>query len=187
MGRKLKIDQTSFNGVYLITTDVFKDVRGTYSRWFCESELSELLGGKRAVNINHQRTNKKGTVRGLHYQVGPYAESKIIRCIHGKMADVIVDIRPDSPTFLKYAIFELSSERMDMLYVPEGFAHGFQALTDDCETMYITPALYNPESERGLNPLDPALKISWPLKVDLLSEKDRSRPYIDSTFQGWSI
>ena len=181
---KLTIKPTPIAGVYEIDTSPFIDERGEYTRWYCENEMKDLLGSKRIVNINYQKTNRAGTVRGLHYQVGCSAETKIIRCLHGQMMDVVVDVRRGSPTFLKYYSVVLTESNRKMLFVPEGLAHGFQTLSDDCETMYCTTEFYNPDSERGLNPMDPMIDVKWMLPITAVSEKDNHRMFIDDGFNG---
>ncbi len=181
---KLSIHSTQLSDVYIINTDIFHDERGAFARWFDDSELNLLLKDKRIVNINYSKTLNKGSVRGLHYQLPPNAETKIVRCIHGKIIDVVVDIRKQSPTFLQHHTFELSEDNMTMLYVPEGFAHGFQSLEDNTEIMYLVTNYYSPTNERGLNPLDPKLKIKWPLPIADISNKDKERPYLTSAFNG---
>jgi len=184
---KLTIQESFISGVFVISTSPYIDERGEYTRWYCENELTSILKGKRIVNINYQKTLDKGTVRGLHYQDGMYKESKIIRSIRGAIQDVVVDLRAGSPTFMQYFSITLTDENRLMLFVPEGFAHGFLTLTDSCETMYCTTEFYHPECEFGLNPLDPSIGISWETEVIHLSEKDRSRKFIDSSFSGISM
>lgn len=184
---KLIIEKTPFEGVYVIGTDAFHDDRGAFARWFCDKELSELLGQQKIVNVNYSKTVNKGSIRGMHFQYSPYTETKLIRCIRGKILDVIVDVRKGSPTFLKHYSAELSEDNMKMLYVPQGFAHGFQSLEDNSEIMYLVTNYYSSESESGLNPLDPKLGIVWPLPVANMSAKDRGRPYLNEAFDGLVI
>ena len=133
---KLSIHETPIKGAYVIDTDAFRDNRGVFARWFCDREMESILSGQKIVNVNFSRTKKKGTIRGMHFQYPPDTETKIVRCIRGRVLDVIVDIRKDSPTFLKHFAVELSSEQMNMLYIPKGFAHGFQSLEENSEIMY---------------------------------------------------
>ena len=176
----LDIIETSFQGVYYIKSNSFVDDRGAYMRLFCDKELSPILNGKHFVNANYQKTNKAGTIRGLHYQTGEYCESKLIKCLKGEIFDVIIDIRKNSPTFMKIFSTKLDDTSDYLLFVPEGFAHGFQTLDDATETIYFTTEYYHPECEGGFNPLDPSLNIAWPIKNYTLSDKDRNRPYIEN-------
>ncbi len=126
--------------------------------------------------MNHSFTSAKGTVRGMHFQTQPHSEIKLVRCISGKVADVIVDLRPDSPTFKQFAVFELSAQNKHMIYIPEGFAHGFQTLEDNTELIYLHSNYYNPEFESGIRYNDPALSINWPLEITNISERDLNFP-----------
>ena len=184
---KLSIQETPLKGVYVIDTDAFRDTRGVFARWFCDRELEPILSGQKIVNVNFSRTVKKGSIRGMHFQYPPDTETKIVRCIRGCILDVIVDIRKGSPTFLQHFAVELSSEKMNMLYIPKGFAHGFQSLEDNSEIMYLVTQYYSSENESGLNALDPKLNIKWPLDVADMSDKDRNRPYLGDGFSGLQI
>ena len=181
---KLSIKTTPFQGVYVIETDVFYDNRGAFARWFDDRELSDIIGNQRIVNVNYSKTVHKGSIRGMHFQFPPDTETKMVRCIHGRIIDVIVDIREGSPTFLQHFSIELSEGNMKLLYVPKGFAHGFQSLEDNSEIMYLVTSYYSPENECGLNPLDPRLGIEWPLPIGDMSTKDRGRPNITESFKG---
>ena len=178
------VSDTSIDGVRIIDTNPRLDHRGAFSRWFCSDELSSVMGGRQVVNINYSKTMLKGSIRGMHFQYPPYAEMKIVRCIRGKIIDTIVDVRKNSPTFLKHISVELSEDNMRMLVVPEGFAHGFQTLVDNCEIMYLVTAHYNHDAEAGLNYLDPTLNINWPLPVADISDRDSKHAYIDEIFEG---
>jgi len=166
------------NGVYLIDPDPHKDDRGVFARLFCEREL-KLIGHTRPiVQINHSLTTQRGTIRGMHFQYGPRAEIKMVKCLAGMVFDVIVDLRKMSPTFGKWHGEELSSDNMKMMYIPEGFAHGFQTLTEDAQLLYLHTAFYRPECEGGVRFDDPDLSISWPLPPVKISGKDRNLPRI---------
>ena len=184
---KLTINPTSISDVYVIETDVFHDNRGAFARWFDDRELKEIIGNQQIVNVNYSKTVHKGSIRGMHFQFPPDTETKIVRCIHGKIVDTVVDIRRGSPTFLEHYSVELSEENMRMLYIPKGFAHGFQSLEDNSEIMYLVTNYYSPENESGLNPLDPKLGIEWPLPVADMSIKDKERPYLVDSFKGISL
>jgi dTDP-4-dehydrorhamnose 3,5-epimerase len=134
--------------------------------------------------MNHSVTFKKGTVRGMHYQLPPFSEIKMVRCIVGAIYDVIVDIRANSPTYLQWFGTELSAKNKKMMYIPEGFAHGFQTVTDDCELIYHHSNFYTPNSEGGLKFNDKSINIDWPLAVTEISERDNSHPLIDANFKG---
>jgi len=184
---KLTITETPLKGLYIIETNAFIDHRGAFARWFCEEELAEILGKRHIKNVNFSRTVKKGSIRGMHFQKPPHAEMKLVRCIRGRILDVVVDIRTGSPTFLQHYAVELSAENMKMFAVPEGFAHGFQSLEDESEIMYLVTEFYSPESEAGLRFSDSTLKIEWPLAVTDISEKDGKHPLVDGVFTGLDV
>jgi dTDP-4-dehydrorhamnose 3,5-epimerase len=172
------------NGAFVIDSEPFIDHRGAFARFFCEDELAEIIGNRHIVNVNFSRTDQKGAIRGLHFQYPPKAEMKFVRCIRGAVYDVIVDVRRDSSTFLKWFGIELSAENMKMLCVPEGFAHGFQVLEEFSEVLYFTTELYSSGHEGGLRYSDPVLDIEWPLNPTVVSEKDSHHPLISEGFQG---
>ncbi len=175
---KLTIIETPLEGLYVVETDPFVDHRGTWARIFCESELQSILQRRHIVNINLSKTSERGTVRGMHYQLEPMAEMKLIRCTSGKIFDVAVDLRKNSPTYLHWYSEELSCENMKMFVIPEGFAHGFQALTDNVEMIYLHTEFYSKELERGVRYNDPQIGIQWPLNPINLSERDHTHPFI---------
>jgi dTDP-4-dehydrorhamnose 3,5-epimerase len=174
-------------GSYLIETERKKDDRGWFTRTWCKDEFSQIGHTAEWVQHNHTLTIEKGSLRGLHYQLLPFAETKLVRCVVGSVYDVIVDIRKDSPTYLQYLGVELSSSNGRMLYIPEGFAHGFQTLEPNCEMLYCHSAAYKPGFEGGLHFSDPSLKIQWPLEPTIISDRDKTHPFIDNTFQGLII
>ena len=176
--------QTTLNGLVLVQRMATEDHRGFLSRIYCADEFSKAGINKPIIQINHTLTCKKGSVRGLHFQHSPFMETKLVSCLKGEVFDVAVDLRRDSATFLHWHGETLSAENRKSLFIPEGFAHGFQALTDDCELFYLHSAAYHPEAEDVLNIVDPKLNISWPLPIRSLSERDRNRPFIDNHFQG---
>lgn len=184
---KLTITKTPFEGLYVVDTDAFVDHRGAFARWFCEGELAEIIGDRHIKNVNFSRTVKKGSIRGMHFQKPPHAEMKLIRCIRGKILDVVVDIRKDSPTFLQHYSVELSAENMKLFVIPEGFAHGFQSLEDNSEIMYLVTEFYSPESEAGLRFNDTSLGIKWSLEVADISAKDAVHPLINDEFKGFDV
>lgn len=184
MDKKINILNTSFEDVFVLETNYFKDSRGKFGRVYCIEELTSCLKGKNIKQINHSITEKKGTVRGLHCQTTPFCETKIIKCLKGRIYDVIVDIRINSKTFLKYFHIELSENEDKMLLIPEGFVHGFQTLTKDVEILYFHTNIYNKENEYSINVLDPRINISWPLKISEISEKDKNIKFLDESFKG---
>jgi dTDP-4-dehydrorhamnose 3,5-epimerase len=184
---QFKILDLSLKGLKLISKKKKEDKRGFLSRIFCFDELNKSLGIKPIKQINHTLTIKVGTVKGFHYQVSPSLEMKIVTCLKGKVFDVVVDLRKNSPTFLKKHYQILSDENFYSIVIPEGFAHGFQTLTDNCEMIYFHTSNYNPINERGVCYDDPTLNVSWPLPVDLVSIKDKQYEYIGKSFQGVNV
>ncbi|MBU0945363.1 MAG: dTDP-4-dehydrorhamnose 3,5-epimerase [Proteobacteria bacterium] len=160
------------------------DSRGFLTRIFCAEELAAFGWTKPVAQINHTSTAVSGTIRGMHFQAPPHAEIKLVSCLRGEVWDVAVDIRPGSPTFLHWHGAHLSSKNCRALLIPEGFAHGFQTLTDDAELLYCHSAAYVSGSEGGLNPQDPELAIDWPIPVTEISDRDMSHPLIDTSFKG---
>lgn len=162
----------------LIKTTAVGDHRGAFARFFCLKELSSVIGTRQIVNVNHSYTHRAGVIRGLHFQRHPHQEMKFVRCLKGAVYDVIVDMRQDSPTYLQWHSQVLESKKMDMICVPEGFAHGFQSLEDDSEVIYLATAYYAADAEGGLRYDDPTLNIPWPMKVTGISDKDASHPFL---------
>ncbi|MDR3198166.1 MAG: dTDP-4-dehydrorhamnose 3,5-epimerase [Planctomycetaceae bacterium] len=175
----MKFSELKLRGAYKIDLEPCGDERGSFTRLFCANELKAIGLTKPIVNINHSYTQQKGTIRGLHFQNPPDCEIKIMKCIRGTIWDCIVDIRKNSPTFLQYDAVELSSENNKMIYVPEGFAHGFQTLTDDVEIIYFITEFYVPKNENGLRFDDDKLKIDWQLKATVVSERDKKHQLLD--------
>lgn len=171
--------ETKLPGAFLIELERREDDRGFFARAFCRNEMvARGLAGE-LVQCNVAFTHRRGTVRGLHYQVAPAAESKMVRCIRGAIFDVIVDLRPGSSTYLEHLGVELTAADGRQLYVPEGFAHGYQALSDNAEILYFVSAFHSPQSERGIRYDDPAFRIQWPASVTLVSPKDQHWPLFD--------
>lgn len=167
-------------GLKRISRTCLGDARGFISRLFCAEELMEAGWNKPIAQINHTYTARRGTVRGLHYQTPPHAEIKLVSCVRGEVYDVAVDLRIDSPTYLQWQAEILSADNGYALLIPEGFAHGFQTLVDDCEMLYLHSAAYAPEAESGLRADDPYLNITWPLKIAEISARDRAHPLLTS-------
>ncbi len=172
----MKFMQTKLKGAFIITPDRIEDDRGFFARTFCRQEFEEHGLNPNLVQCNISFNQKKGTVRGMHYQTAPHAEVKLVRCTAGAIYDVIIDLRPESPTFIKWFAAELSEKNHQMLYVPEGFAHGYQTLEPYTEVFYQVSAFYHPASERGTRWNDPAFGIEWPLPACVISNKDASHP-----------
>lgn len=180
----MNFSPTPLHGSYVIAFDEFSDNRGWFARYFDKKEFEKINHKQEWVQMNHSFTTKKGTIRGMHFQVAPYKEIKLIRCIAGAIYDVIVDLRHGSPTFLQWFGTELSVENKKMLYIPEGFAHGFQSLSDNAELLYHHSAFYAPGSEGGIKYDDKLVSIKWPLPLSIISERDANHPYIDKNFKG---
>lgn len=180
----MNITHTPILGLMVVETEPHSDHRGAFSRFYCQNSLQEIIGSRRILQINHSCTHTIGAVRGLHYQQSPCAEMKLVRCLNGKVWDVAVDLRSDSPTFLRWHAEELSKNNMKMMVVPEGCAHGFQVLEENSELLYLHTAYYTASSEGGVQPTDPVLAINWPLPVQDLSDRDRNHPLLTSDFAG---
>jgi dTDP-4-dehydrorhamnose 3,5-epimerase len=170
--------RTAVDGCVIVDLERREDARGFFARTFCADEFSREGLETRWVQANAARTAHSGTIRGLHWQVEPHAEAKLVSCTAGAVFDVAVDVRPTSPTYLRWTGVELAAETGRMLYLPPGTAHGYQALTDDASTWYLVSAAYAPEAERGLRWDDPALRIEWPLPNPAVSEKDQAWPLL---------
>jgi dTDP-4-dehydrorhamnose 3,5-epimerase len=184
MSSRFDILETPLPGLWVMQRKSIGDSRGYLERLYCRSELESLAPGKVIAQINHTLTASRGTVRGMHFQRPPHAEIKFVSCLRGEVFDVAVDLRDNSPTFLRWHSEVLSADNHKTLVIPEGFAHGFQTLTDDCEMLYLHTATYQPGAEGGLNPQDPKLAIRWPLPVAGLSPRDASHPFLDDGFVG---
>lgn len=163
------------------------DARGFLSRLFCVEELSVAGWNRPVVQINHTYTARCGTVRGMHFQRPPHAELKLVSCLRGEVWDVAVDVRAGSNTFLRWHAERLSGENGLALLIPEGFAHGFQSLTDNVELLYCHSVAYTPTAEAGLNPKDPMLAIAWPLQISELSPRDAEHPMLNELFAGVAL
>jgi len=176
--------ETPLAGSYVVELKPFADDRGWFARYYCKNSFAEIGHTKEWVQMNHSVSYAKGTIRGMHFQVEPYREIKMVRCIAGAVFDVIIDIRKDSATFLQWFGVELSAENKRMLYIPEGFAHGFQCLSDNCELLYHHSEFYQPGAEAGIRYDDPFIDIQWPLPVTVLSGRDASHPLFNNDFKG---
>jgi dTDP-4-dehydrorhamnose 3,5-epimerase len=177
-------EETPLAGAFLVDLEKRGDERGFFARVFCAREFVEHGLTGRFVQVNNSLSANRGTLRGLHYQLPPSAEVKLVRCIRGALYDVILDLRQGSATFGKSYGTELTSESGRMLYVPEGFAHGFITLEDDTEALYFVTAEYDPKRERGVRWNDPAFDLGWPLEPTVVSDKDGSLPDFEP---GWHL
>lgn len=176
---------TPLAGVLRVERKPINDERGFFSRFYCVQEFAAIGLEQPLAQINHSCSRLKGTVRGLHFQYPPYAETKVITCLAGRIFDVAVDLRAGSPTFLQWFGWELSADNHESLLIPNGCAHGFQALTDAAEIIYLVTTPYNPDAEDGVNPVDPAVGIVWPETVTEISRRDGQRGMLDrKTYQG---
>lgn len=184
MSDRFRFSATGLEGVTRIERLPRSDPRGWLERLYCCEELEPLLGGRRIRQVNRTLTRRRGTIRGLHLQRPPHAEAKIVICLRGAVFDVAVDLRAGSPGFGRWHGERLTAEGATMLLVPEGCAHGFQTLADDCELLYLHTAGYAPESEVVIAPFDPRLAIAWPEPVAGLSERDAAAPALDPAFEG---
>lgn len=184
MSDRFDILETPLLGLKLIQRKPIGDSRGYLERLFCADDLQALIWGKGIVQINHTLTVRHGTVRGLHFQHPPHAETKFVSCLRGEVFDVAVDLRQGSPTFLHWYAELLSAGNHKTLMIPEGFAHGFQTLTEDCELLYFHTAAYQPGTESGLNAKDPKLNIRWPEAITELSPRDAMHPLVTEDFSG---
>jgi dTDP-4-dehydrorhamnose 3,5-epimerase len=176
---RFQIDDTPLSGLRVVARQRLGDSRGSLSRLFCADELAAAGWSGPIAQINHTVTVRQGTVRGMHYQRPPHAEKKLVSCVRGEVLDVAVDLREGSPTRLQWHAVRLSADNGLALLIPEGFAHGFQALTDNAELLYCHSAAYAPGAEAGLHPLDPRLGIAWPLAVAEMSDRDHRHAFID--------
>jgi dTDP-4-dehydrorhamnose 3,5-epimerase len=166
--------ETKLRGAFIIEPELIRDERGAFTYLFESREAAAKGLRTNVVQVKLSYNIRKGTLRGMHYQAPPAAEVKLVRCTRGVVWDVIVDVRPDSPTYLQHIGVELSADNRKALYVPQMFAHGYQTLTDDAEVVYQVDEFYAPQHERGLRYDDPKLKINWPVPVDSISKKDHA-------------
>jgi len=180
----MNIGVTAISGVMVVETTRHIDHRGSFARLYCQHELAPVIGNRRIVQINHSRTGAAGAVRGMHFQRPPHAEMKMVRCLKGRVWDVALDLRSDSPTFLKWHAEELTPANTRMLVISEGCAHGFQVLEPDSELLYLHTAFYTPEAEGGIRHDDPRIAIRWPLPVTDISLRDTAHALIGSDFHG---
>ena len=180
----MKFSPATLDGVYTIDLEPVTDDRGWFARTFSKDEFERIHHNKEWVQMNHSFTTAKGTIRGMHYQLPPFREIKMVRCVAGAVFDVIIDIRKGSKTFLQWMGVELTAANKKMLYIPEGFAHGFQTLTDNCELLYHHSEFYKPGAESGIRYDDPLVNISWPMPLTVISDRDRTHVLLNESFKG---
>ena len=181
---RFSVTDLPLHGLKVAERQQLGDSRGFLARLFCAEELAAVGWHQPIAQINQTVTHKQGTVRGIHYQHSPHAEMKLVSCLQGAIWDVAVDLRVGSPTFLQWHAIELSAANHLALLIPEGFAHGFQTLVDNCELIYMHTKAHEPGAEAGLNPQDPMLAITWPLAIAELSARDTQHPMLDHLFKG---
>jgi len=179
--------RTKLKGVHIAETNYLSDKRGAFGRLFCKRELAPALEEREIVQVNFSLTESCGAIRGIHFQRPPYSEMKLVRCVKGRVWDVVVDLRKDSSTFMEWHAEELSQDNSRMLIIPEGCAHGFQTLEARSELLYLHTEYYTPDAEDGLVYNDPLLNISWPLPVTEISERDLRHPLLTKQFSGIKI
>jgi len=184
MSGRMRVSRTPLDGLAVMERIPASDARGELERLYCSAELGDALRGARIEQVNRTLTRGRGTVRGLHFQRPPCAEDKVIACLRGEVFDVAVDLRAGSPTYLRWHAEVLSPANRRSMVIPKGFAHGFQALTDDCEMLYLHTAAYAPAAESGLDATDPDLAIAWPLPVEVRSDRDRGLARVAAGFRG---
>ncbi len=175
---------TPLAGSFVIGLTPFSDDRGWFARTYCKNEFEQIGHTAEWVQLNHSFTAAKGSVRGMHFQYPPHTEIKMVRCIAGAVFDVIIDVRAGSPTFLQWFGTELSAQNKRMLYIPQGFAHGFQTLTGNTELIYHHSSFYTPGAEGAVRFDDKRIGIHWPLTVTDISQRDKQHPYLDDSFKG---
>ena len=180
----MKYSPTPLKNAWVVEAEHIFDHRGNFVRFFCQNELRKIHQGKPIAQMNYSITVKKGAIRGMHFQHPPMAETKLVRCLCGTVMDVIVDLRQNSSTFLQWHGEVISGENMKMLFIPEGFAHGFQTLEENCELLYLHTEFYSPTHEEGIRHDDPRIGIEWPLEVSEISERDRNHPFLTPDFSG---
>ena len=173
-------NKTSLNDAFTLDLQKHGDHRGFFARTMCVNEFKENGIPTDFVQQNNSLTKQKGSLRGMHLQRAPYGEGKLVRCLRGALYDVIIDLRPDSSTFMKWEGFELNEDNRTQLFVPAGFAHGFQTLTDDVEALYLVTNFYTPKAEWGVKYNDPSFNIEWPIEVADISEKDDNWPAFET-------
>lgn len=175
--------ETKLKGAFILDVKKLEDERGFFGRSWCQREMEEHGLNANVVQANVSYNHKKGTLRGMHYQLSPYEETKLVRCTRGAIYDVIIDLRPESPTYKQWIGVELTADNYRMLFVPERFGHGFITLEDNTDVTYQVTQFYTPGAERGIRWNDPAFNIEWPIEPVIISEKDKVHPDYTNEFQ----
>ena len=184
MNSRLQLHQTRLQDLQVVERRPIGDQRGFLERLYCSVELREAGLRSTIAQINRTLTKARGTVRGMHFQVPPHSETKLVSCLRGEVFDVAVDLRAGSRTFLHWHAETLSAQNHRSLLIPEGFAHGFQTLTDDCEMLYLHTACYEPAAQGVVSPRDPRIAVAWPLPLAALSERDAGQPFLAADYCG---
>lgn len=184
MSRLFDFSETPLSGLVRVKRQPLLDSRGFFSRFYCAEEFKRIGLKQPIAQINQSLTRHKGSIRGMHFHYQPNTEIKIVACTQGEVFDVAVDIRSGSPTFLHWHAELLNPDNMHSLYIPAGFAHGYQTLTDNCELIYLHTGFYTADREGALNAMDPKLAINWPLDVADISDRDKNHPMLESKFVG---
>ena len=187
MSGRFDIRDTPLHGVYVLHRQRMGDHRGFLERYFCADDLRPVVGRRSIAQINVTRTVSRGTARGMHFQRPPHAEMKFVTCLRGRVFDVALDLRRNSPTFLRWHAEVLSEDDQSALVIPEGCAHGFQTLTDNCELLYLHTAPYVASAEGGIHPADPRVAIAWPEPIGELSGRDAGHAPLDDAFEGFTV
>ena len=172
----MRFEPTSITGAFRVLAEPRRDNRGFFARAYCPAEFEAAAIPFRSTQINIARSDRAGTLRGMHYQTAPHGEAKLVRCVRGAVHDVVLDIRPESPTFRQWAAFTLQPDDLDALFVPEGCAHGYLTLEDGTDVLYQMGSPYAPDHARGIRHDDPAFAIDWPRPVTVMSDADRTWP-----------
>ncbi len=180
----MRIESVKIHGAYKVESNLISDNRGEFYRAFCTRELCEVLDGRVIEQANISVTQELGAIRGMHFQLPPHSEMKLIRCLRGRVFDVIVDLRKDSPTFLGWDSVVLAPEKQTMIVIPEGCAHGFQTLERDSQLLYMHTNFYAPESEGGIRFDDPMIGIEWPIHPTEISDRDYGHEFLSENFKG---
>jgi dTDP-4-dehydrorhamnose 3,5-epimerase len=186
MKGRFKFHECPMKGLVEMERVASGDERGWFERMFCQDELKEVFGDRKIVQVNRTMTAEVGVVRGMHSQSAPHAELKMVSCLRGEVFDVAVDLRRGSPTFLHWHGVNLSADNRRSLLIPEGFAHGFQTLTTDCEMLYFHTAMFEEGAEFRVHPNEPRVGVEWPEEISLMSERDTKCPFLDELFEGVS-
>jgi len=176
--KRLKFIKTPLDGLLLLERALSHDNRGIFSRIYCEDELHEAHISLKISQINHSFSKLKGTIRGMHFQITPYSDAKLITCTQGSIFDVAIDIRKNSPTYLQWFGAYLNGDDNKSIFIPKGFAHGFQTLSDNVHLIYLHSDPYHESAQGGISPFDPLINISWPLSTNNISNRDKNFPFI---------